>query len=68
MSKQIDYKVFNVVKRRGKDDFWNGLGGAFIFRTDDGRDGINIPALNLVLLEPKAEDQNQANEQPEGGV
>lgn len=62
MSTPIDYKVFNVVKRKGKDDFWNRLGGAFAFQTDDGRNGINIPALNIVLLEPKAEENGEAED------
>jgi len=56
MSIQVDYRVYNVVKRKGKDDFWNTLGGAFCFQTEDGRAGISIPSLNLVLLEPKAEE------------
>ena len=56
MSK-IDFKVYNVVTRKGKDDFWNSLGGAFKFKTEDGRSGITIPSLNLVLMEPKQNDQ-----------
>lgn len=66
MSTKVDYKVFNVVRRKDKDDFWNNLGGAFIFRTEDGRNGITIPALNLILLEPKPEEQDQTDELPEG--
>ena len=53
--KNIDYKVYNVSPRADKDDFWNNLGGAFVFEAKDGRAGINIPSLNLVLLEPKEE-------------
>lgn len=60
MSNQPDYKAFNVVNRKNKDDFWNRLGGAFKFQTDDGREGISIPAMNIVLLEPKPEDENSA--------
>lgn len=51
--KTVDYKVYSVTPRKEKDDFWNNLGGAFCFKTKDGRNGIKIPALNLVLLEPK---------------
>lgn len=57
MSTQPQFKVFNVVERKGKDDFWNSLGGAFTFTTEDNRQGIKIPALNLVLLEPKQEQE-----------
>ncbi len=66
MSNQPDYKAFNVVKRKGQDDFWNRLGGAFKFETEDGREGISIPALNIVLLEPKADEntEGQIQEQP----
>ncbi len=56
----IDYKVYNVSARKDKDDFWNSLGGAFHFKTQDGRDGINIPSLNLVLLEPKKETEGES--------
>lgn len=56
----VNYKVFNVVKRKDKEDFWNSLGGAFKFKTEDGREGINIPSLNLVLLEPKEEEISES--------
>ena len=62
MSTKIDYKVYNVVKRKNKDDFWNSLGGAFIFRTEDGRNGISIPNLKLVLLEPKQEEASETDD------
>ncbi len=52
------YTVYNLVKREGKDDFWNKLGGAFATKTQDGRNRINIPSLNLVLLEPKEDEEN----------
>lgn len=68
MSTKIDYQVFNVVKRKDKDDFWNSLGGAFIFRTEDGRNGITIPSMNIVLLEPKPEELHETDELPEGVV
>ncbi len=55
MTKKIDYKTYIVTKRKDKDDFWNGIGGAFKFETEDGREGIRVPSLNLVLLEPKEE-------------
>ncbi len=58
--KNIDFKVYNVTHRVDKDDFWNSLGGAFKFKTQDGRNGINIPSLNLVLLEPKAENETSS--------
>lgn len=51
--KSIDYKVYNVTPRKDADARWNSVGGAFRFKTKDGRDGINIPNLNLVLVEPK---------------
>ena len=51
----VDFKVYNVRERKDADDFWNNLGGAFRFKTQDGRNGINIPSLNLVLIEPKEE-------------
>lgn len=56
MSTVIDFKVYNVVKRKDKDDFWNSLGGAFKFTTEDGREGVTIPSLNLVLLQPKEDE------------
>ncbi len=62
MSTQIDYKVYNVVKRKDKDDYWNRLGGAFTFQTEDGRNGINVPALNLVMLEPKQEEPSETDD------
>lgn len=68
MSTKIDFKVYNVVKRKGKDDFWNSLGGAFSFETEDGRKGITIPALRLVLLEPKPEEASESDELPEVGA
>ena len=58
--KTIDYKVYNVSPRKEADDFWNHLGGAFKFKTQDGRDGINIPSLNIVLLEPKEDKVESA--------
>lgn len=39
MSNQPDYKVFNVINREGHKAFWNRLGGAFYFQTEDGRQG-----------------------------
>ena len=57
MNNKPDFNVYNVVPRKGKDDYWNTLGGAFKFTTEDGREGLTIPALRLVLLEPKLEDQ-----------
>jgi len=54
----IDYKVYNVSPRKDADAFWNNVGGAFRFTTKDGRQGINIPNLNLVLVEPKADNDN----------
>lgn len=63
MSNKIDYRAFIVTKRKGKDDFWNGIGGAFKFTTEDGREGINIPSLNLVLLEPKPDEEEDATSQ-----
>ena len=68
MSTKIDFKVYNVVKRKGKDDFWNTLGGAFSFETEDGRKGITIPALNLLLLEPKQDEPSESDESPEVGA
>lgn len=55
MSNSIDFNVYNVTPRKDKEDFWNSLGGAFKFTTEDGRHGISVPALRLVLLEPKSE-------------
>ena len=57
---KLNYSIYNVSARKDKDDFWNNLGGAFKFKTQDGRDGINIPSLNLVLLEPKEERKESA--------
>lgn len=62
MSTKIDFKVYNVVKRKGKDDYWNRLGGAFTFRKEDGRVGIKVPALNLVLLEPLPEEVSETED------
>ena len=58
MNNQPTFTVYNVTSRKGKDDFWQKIGGGFEFTTKDGRYGIQIPALNLVLLEPK-EDEKQ---------
>lgn len=68
MSTQIDFKVYNVTKRTGKDDFWNPVGGAFIFQTKDGRTGISVPNFKLVLIEPKPEERAETDEFPEVGA
>lgn len=62
-NKKPTYTVYNVTKREGKDDFWNKIGGAFTFETEKAGKGINIPSLNLVLLLPKEdENNNQSSE------
>jgi hypothetical protein len=53
--RNVDFKVFNVSPRKDGDTFWNNIGGAFYFKTQDNRQGINIPSLNVVLIEPKDE-------------
>lgn len=58
MSKQPTYKASVITKRKDKDDFWHGVGGAFAFETKDGRKGIKVPSLNLILLEPKEGEEN----------
>ncbi len=63
MRNKPDFKASIVTKRKGKDDFWNNIGGAFKFTTEDGREGINVPSLNLVLLEPKLEDEDDSSSQ-----
>ena len=68
MSTKIDYKVYNVTQRKDKDDFWNPIGGAFIFHAKDGRIGISIPNLKLVLMEPKPEEASETDEFPEVGA
>ncbi|MBZ0243904.1 MAG: hypothetical protein K8F24_11855 [Bacteroidales bacterium] len=62
MSTVIDYKVYNVTKRRGKDDYWNPVGGAFVFQAKDGRIGISIPNFKLVLMEPKPEERIETDD------
>jgi hypothetical protein len=64
MSKQPTYKASVVTKRKDKDDFWHSVGGAFAFETKDGRKGIKVPSLNLVLLEPKDGEETAETEAP----
>ncbi|MAE51589.1 MAG: hypothetical protein CMH27_07245 [Micavibrio sp.] len=59
MTKAVDFKAYLVTPRKDKEDFWNGIGGAFKFKTEDGREGIRVPTLNLVIIEPKAGEENQ---------
>ena len=56
--KKPTYTVYNVTSREGKDDFWNKIGGAFAFDSEKAGKGISIPSLNLVLLEPKEDEEN----------
>lgn len=49
-------KAYIVNPRKDKDDYWNGIGGAFKFTTKDGRTGYKVPSLNVVIMEPKGED------------
>ena len=70
MTKTVDFNAYIVTKRKDKDDFWNGIGGAFKFKTDDGREGIRVPSLNLVIIEPKeGEEKSEPSEstETEGG-
>lgn len=70
MSNQPAYKASVVTPRKNKDDFWHSVGGAFAFETKDGRKGIKVPSMNLVLLQPKeGEDNNESSEtqETEGG-
>lgn len=60
--KKPTYTVYNVTKREGKDDFWNKIGGAFSFESEKAGKGISIPSLNLVLLEPKEDEENTSSE------
>lgn len=56
MSNKPKFIAYNVTDRKDDKSYWNRIGGAFEFSTADGRKGINIPALNLVLTEPKEEE------------
>lgn len=55
--KTIDFKAYNVTKGKDGKTYWNSLGGAFKFQTDDGREGFNIPNMNIVVIQPKEELQ-----------
>ena len=57
MSQLENLNVFNVNERKDKDPFWNKMGKAFAFKTEDGREGYRIPSLNLVLLPEKEGDE-----------
>ncbi len=70
MSNQTTYKASVVTPRKNKDDFWYSIGGAFEFETKNGRKGIKVPALNLILLEPKEGEENSEpseTQETEGG-
>ncbi len=60
--KNTEYKAYLVTPRKEKDDFWNGIGSAFPFETKDGRIGFKVPSLNLVVIEPK--DNEESNQEP----
>ncbi|MBL7681777.1 MAG: hypothetical protein JNK00_00335 [Flavipsychrobacter sp.] len=58
MSNKPNYTVYNVTSQKDKPDFWNEVGGAFIFKTKTGRIGINFPNMKLVLLESQADSEH----------
>ena len=61
MSPISHYNASIVTSRKDKDDYWNSIGRAFPFKTKDGRQGIRIPSLNVVLMEPKDGDDTAEN-------
>lgn len=61
-----DMNAYLVTPRKNKDDFWNGIGKAFPFTTNDGRKGFKVPSLNLVIMEPK--EGEPANEKSEENI
>jgi hypothetical protein len=54
---KVDFKAYNVTTGKDGKSYWNSLGGAFEFTTDDGRTGFNIPNMNIVVIQPKEEAQ-----------
>ena len=60
MSKSPKYIAYNVTERKDGESYWNRIGGAFEFTTKDGREGISIPDLNLVLTVPKDDETDAA--------
>ena len=57
MSKKPEFQAWIVNPRKEQDDFWSGIGGGFAFQTKDGRRGIRVPSINLVLIEPREGDE-----------
>lgn len=59
-----DFTAYIVTQRKDKDDFWNRIGGCFKFKTKDGREGIRVPSLNLVILERRDDNDEPPADVP----
>ena len=68
MSSRPSHRVYTVIKREGKDDYWLNLGVAF---QHDDREGFNLllQALptdaKLVLRTYKEDDEEKSGEKSE---
>ena len=52
MSK-IYYTAYSVSTKKDGSNHWQKLGNAFPFEAKDGKLGINIPNMNIVIMPSK---------------